>query len=370
VVLNVLVTGSNGFVGKNLCVALKRRKDLLLSEYDLNNSPEDLRRFLESVDVIYHLAGVNRPEDSSEYETGNAGFVLEICSILAGLNRAPKIIFASSIQVGLDNPYASSKWNAEDALRAFSERTHAACVVYRLNNLFGKWCRPNYNSVTATFCHNIAHGLPITISDPAKQIELTYIDDVVAAFLSELAVGEPGLRLAEPLQSRKTTLGDLAATIRAFHTARTDHHVPDFSDSFIRALYATYCSYLETSNLGYALDVKSDARGSLAEYLKAKSVGQFFISRTHPGVTRGNHYHDSKAEKFLVLQGEAVIRLRHILGNEIVEYRLRGEDYLVVDIPPGYTHSIQNVGSDELVTLFWTDEVFDPQKTDTYPEDP
>jgi UDP-2-acetamido-2,6-beta-L-arabino-hexul-4-ose reductase len=366
---NVLVTGSEGFIGKNLCVTLRQREDVRLYEYDLGHSPEEWHRSLAVADVIFHLAGVNRPRDVSEYETGNAGFTAELCSLLRGLNRTPTIVFASSIQVELNNPYGASKRKAEEVLRAFAQATGTSCVVYRLKNLFGKWCRPNYNAVTATFCYNTAHDLPLTISDLAHEIELTYIDDVVAAFLGELAPGSSGFRYGDALKSYRITLGGLADMIRTFRAMRSTLNLPDFSNPFVRALYATYVSYLEATDLSYHLDCKADQRGSLAEFIKTTSAGQIFVSRTRPGVTRGNHFHHTKIEKFLVVQGEALIRFRHVLGSEIFEYPVRGEEYKVVDIPPGYTHSIQNVGQSELVTLFWADEVFDPQRPDTFPED-
>ncbi len=366
--LNVLVTGSNGFVGKNLCVALKQLGGLRLREYDVDQSPEELHRYLDEAELIFHLAGVNRPRDLSEYDTGNAGFTAEICAYLSSRNRAPKIVFSSSIQAELDNPYGISKRKAEEFLRRFAETSRAACVVYRLKNLFGKWCRPNYNAVTATFCHNIAKGLPITISDRASEIELTYIDDVIKAFCDELVPGEAGFRFGKPLPCYHISLGKLADTIQSFHSMRVTLALADFSDSFVRALYATYLSYLPPADLGYRLETKSDPRGSLAEFVKSKSAGQVFVSRTRPGIIRGNHYHHTKVEKFLVVQGEAVIRLRLILGGDVIEYKVRGEDFQVVDIPPGYTHSIQNTGSDELVTIFWADEVFDPGRPDTHQE--
>jgi UDP-2-acetamido-2,6-beta-L-arabino-hexul-4-ose reductase len=223
--------------------------------------------------------------------------------------------------------------------------------------------------VTATFCYNTAHDLPVSISDPAREMDLTYVDDVVNAFLEELAPGVPGFRYAGELTFYRVTLGELAEIIRAFRQTRSSLKAPDYSQPFIRALYATYVSYLDPADFGYSLTPKADQRGSLAEFIKSPGIGQVFVSRTQPGVTRGNHYHDTKVEKFLVLQGEAIIRLRHILESEVVEYRVRGEDYRVVDIPPGYTHSIQNVGDEEVVTLFWADEVFDPDRTDTHYED-
>ncbi len=363
---DVLVTGARGFVGRNLCAALRRMETVQLMEIDQDSSREDLESALSRAEVVFHLAGVNRPQQEQEFFTGNTGLTEELCDILNGCGRAPKIVFSSSIQVDQDNPYGTSKRLAEETLRRFAEKTGAECVVYRLKNLFGKWCRPNYNSVTATFCHNLAHGLPIHISDRARELELTYIDDAVAAFLTELDPGKPGFRFAPSLPCRRVTLGELAEKIRAFRDSRTSLQLPDFRDRFDRSLYATYLSYLAGEEFGYGLEVRSDQRGSLAEFLKSPAMGQIFVSRTRPGVTRGNHYHHTKTEKFLVLQGDAMIRFRHIESDQVIEHRLRGEDFRVMDIPPGYTHSLENIGQDDLVTLFWASEVFDPEHPDTY----
>lgn len=376
--MKVLVTGANGFVGKNLCVELGRREGVTLFRYDVDSRPADLDEALAQADVIFHLAGVNRPQNVAEYKTGNAGFTGEICQKLVALGRKPKLVLSSSIQAELDNPYGISKREAEEAVRSYSTQIGAPGVVYRLKNLFGKWCRPNYNSVIATFCHNIAHGLPIQISNPANVVDLTYIDDVVAAFVAELDDVRTGFRFADPLPSHKTTLGELAALVTSFREQRKTLLLPDFSQPFVKALYSTYLSYLETDNFAYCLDIKTDNRGSLAEFVKSPTAGQMFISRTKPGITRGNHFHHTKTEKFMVVQGEAVIRFRRVNAevsgqrsevsdqkSEVIEYRVRGEEYKVVDIPPGYTHSIENVGSGELVTLFWANEVFDVKRPDT-----
>jgi len=377
--VKVLVTGSNGFIGKNLCSVLRRREDMELLVYDLDKRPEDLESALEIADVVFHLAGVNRPEKEEEFYTGNTGSTEEICERLRELGRAPKIILSSSIQAELDNPYGVSKRKAEEVLREFAEETGAACVVYRFKNLFGKWCRPNYNSVTATFCNNIAHDLPIQISDPKNEMELTYIDDVVEALVGELdGIKESGFRLGRELPSYTVSLGELAELIRSFREMRETLLLPDFSKAFVRNLYATYLSYLHEKDFAYGLTQHEDERGELAELLKSEHVGQIFVSRTRPGITRGNHYHDSKVEKFVVLEGEAVIRFRSIVSEvggqrsevrKVLEYPVSGREFKVVDIPPGYAHSIENVGDGYMVVLFWADEVFDKDNPDTFYEE-
>lgn len=362
----VVVTGAQGFVGKHLCAALRLRQDVEVLAHDLGSPRGALDEALAAADVVFHLAGVNRPEKPEDFETGNAGFTADILRVVREARRAPKIVLSSSIQAERDNPYGRSKRAAEEVLRGFCGETGAEGVVHRLKNLFGKWCRPNYNSVVATFCHNIANDLPIQISDPANVVDLTYIDDVVAAFLAELdAPPGAGFRLAAPLPSHAVSLGELAGLLREFRAHRSTLVLPDYSTPFVRALYATYLSYLPAETYAYGLDVKSDARGSLAEFVKSRHFGQIFVSRTKPGITRGNHWHHTKTEKFMVVQGEGLIRLRQIHGDAVVEFRARGEEYRVVDIPPGYTHSIENVGTGDMVTLFWASEPFDPSRPDT-----
>ena len=367
----VLVTGSEGFIGKHLMEALARRPNVRALGCDIGNTPEELGRALEQADVIYHLAGVNRPTDLKELESGNVDFTRSLCNSLQALGRQPTFVLSSSIQAELDNPYGISKRQAELILQTWSTMTGARCVVFRLKNVFGKWCRPNYNSVVATFCHNIAHGLPLSISDPSKALELVYIDDIVDAFLKVLEQHPGACGYWEIPRSFTITLGDLADKIQSFRQSRQNLTLPSFADDFPRYLYATYLSYLDSQDFAYNLDIKRDDRGELAEFIKSPHAGQIFVSRTKPGITRGNHYHHTKTEKFLVIEGEALIRLRSIqptssgMHTNLVEYRVSGRDFRVVDIPPGYTHSIENVGSAEMVVLFWSSEIFAPGKPDT-----
>jgi UDP-2-acetamido-2,6-beta-L-arabino-hexul-4-ose reductase len=284
------------------------------------------------------------------------------------MGRNPLIVLSSSIQAALDNLYGLSKRKAEEIVLNFSNNRRTSTFAFRLAGVFGKWCRPNYNSVVATFCHNIARSLPIAISDPAREIDLVYIDDVVDAFIGimedHMPASDGKYCLVEP--TYRISLGELAETIRGFRESRISLSVPDVNDPFVRALYATYISYLPRDSFAYTLTQRADPRGELAELLKSPNIGQIFVSRTRPGITRGHHYHDTKVEKFVVLEGDAVIRFRHILGEDVIEYPVSGREFRVVDIPPGYTHSIENIGRDDLIVLFWATEIFDPDIPDTY----
>lgn len=362
----ILITGGRGFLGRNLTSHLWARNDCETFVFDQDDSPTNLESWLGVADVVFHLAGVNRPKDECEFESGNAGLTEGICAFLRQARRQPRIVFASSIQAELQNPYGISKRKAELALQAFAAATGARVRVYRLKNLFGKWCRPNYNSVTATFCHNIANDLPIAVLDTDHEVELSYVDDVVAAFLGELETEPHAGEARTGIPSYRTCLGDLAGRIQAFHDMRISLTLPDFSDRFNQALYATYLSYVPAYLLREDLQIRRDARGSLAEFIKSKHFGQIFVSRTKPGVTRGNHYHHTKTEKFFVVGGEGIIRMRQIESSEVLEYKVRGEAFQVIDIPPGYTHSIENIGAGDMVTLFWASEIFDPDRPDTY----
>jgi len=364
--MNIVITGSRGFIGRNLVAHLARQEEAQIFGFDLGQSLTVLEAALVEADIVFHLAGVNRPESLEEFTTGNVDFTVQVCDMLKQTGRPVPFVLSSSIQAERDNPYGRSKLQAEAVVKDYAEATRAAGIIYRLKNVFGKWCRPNYNSVVATFCHNIAHDLPITISNPANELELVHVDDVVAHFTNELHHQTPaGIHYRDVTPAFTVTLGELVNLLRSFREIRQTLTLPDLSDLFIRRLYGTYLSYLAKDDFAYDLHQRCDPRGCLAEFVKSPTAGQIFVSTTKPGITRGNHYHHTKTEKFLVLQGEALIRFRHIENGEIIEYPVRGEDFRVVDIPPGYTHSIENIGTGELVTLFWASEIFDPEHPDT-----
>ncbi len=363
---NVLVTGSRGFIGKNLMEALSRTKDVAFTTFDRGDTDAHLEQVLGAADVVYHLAGVNRPKEDQEFADVNAGLTRTVTTVLERLGRAPLVVLASSTQAELDNPYGKSKKAAEEVLTDFGRRTGARIAIYRLPGVFGKWSRPNYNTVVATFCHNIARGLDIAISDRSREITLVYIDDVVQEFLGLLERKLSGGPFLSISRSFTVTLGELADRIRALRDMRKTLVVPDLDDKLMRCLHATFLSFCDERDLSYPLDVKKDERGSLFELIKSPHFGQIFLSRTRAGVIRGNHYHNSKVEKFCVIQGRAVIRFRHILSREVISYHVSDEKVEVVDIPPGYTHSIENLSAGEMVVLFWANEVFDAARPDTY----
>lgn len=364
----ILVTGSAGFIGKHVCLALRRTGDFSVIEYDTGSDPGRLSEMIARCQFVIHLAGINRPKDDSEFIAGNSDFTRELCTLIAHDGRKIPIAISSSIQAERDTPYGVSKRLAEEALLEHHQTTNAPVFLYRLPNVFGKWSRPNYNTVVATFCHNISRGLPVTISDPAADLRFVYIDDVVAD-LVELAAGNPTAeavihRDVSPVHS--ITLGDLHDLILSFKNCRDSSMVPDLGHLLTKCLYSTYLSFLEPDDFARPVDLKTDDRGWLFELVKSKGAGQIFVSNTKPGVTRGNHYHDTKVEKFCVIQGQGVIRFRHILGEEIIEYPVSDHEINVVDIPPGLTHSIENTGDGEMITLFWANEIFDSEHPDTH----
>lgn len=368
--MKVLITGARGFIGTNLGVALERAA-VEVARVDVESPPADWAAGARGATAVFHLAGVNRPSDEREFDAGNLGSLDALFSALAqaaagSAGTPPVIVLSSSTQAAEDSPYGRSKLAAELALEEYSRRTGTPAVIYRLPGVFGKWARPDYNSVVATFCHRIARGLPIGISDPSRVLRLVHIDDVIAAFVRHLENAPDGVTrgAAEPVF--EVALGELAARIRGFRDARTTLEVADASDPLTRRLLGTYTSYVPPEDLAYALQQRTDARGTLAELLKSARFGQIFVSRTKPGVTRGNHYHDLKVEKFCVVEGDAVIRFRPVTGGAVTEHRVSGIELKVVDIPPGMTHNIENVGGGDLVVLFWASEILDRDRPDTH----
>jgi UDP-2-acetamido-2,6-beta-L-arabino-hexul-4-ose reductase len=362
-VKRIVVTGARGFIGRHVTSLLAYGSEVKVSEIIRETSGEQARAALAEADAVIHLAGVNRPQDQSEFESGNAELTRWLVSALREAGRNATVVLASSTRADDDTPYGRSKREAEAAVRMYGEQTGASIAIYRLPNVFGKWSRPFYNTVVATFCHSIARDLPIDVHDPARTIRLVYGEDVAQALI-ESALDQRMSTQVEPVYER--ALGEIVALSRQFKALRTELRLPDFSDSFVRKLYTTYVSFLPEEEIGYALQQYADERGTLAELLKSPWFGQIFVSRTRPGVTRGNHFHQTKTEKFVVVEGDAVIRMRPSDGGDVVEIAVQGRDFRVVDIPPGYTHSITNIGDRELVTLFWSSEIFDRERPDTY----
>ena len=380
----ILVTGARGFIGRNLCLALRRVKDYEVLEFDLDRPATDLPNLAARADLVFHLAGVNRPTDEKEFTEGNAVLTRQLCAALESAGRRAPLVLSSSVQAELDNPYGRSKQAAEDAVLEYHQRTSAPAYIYRFPNVFGKWSRPNYNTVVATFCHNISRGLPVQVSNRANPLRFVYIDDIVRAFLGIASGSAHADTVRHEVQPEHSiTLGELHDRILSFHQGRRQGLLPDLADPLTRYLYSTYISFYDPAELSYPVDLKTDDRGWLFELVKSPHAGQIFVSRTRPGITRGNHYHDTKIEKFCVIQGEGIIRLRSLLpaprsqlptpnsqlptpSSELIEYPVNDREIRVVDIPPGYPHSIENTGSTDMLTLFWANEIFNPQRPDTY----
>ncbi len=364
----VLLTGAEGFIGRNIRSRLERREDIRLICFDQANARADLLEGVRAADFVMHLAGINRPKDISEFETGNTLLTEELAGLLATRNDGIPLLISSSSQAALDNPYGRSKLAAEEAVREYGAKTGAPVFVFRLPNVFGKWCRPNYNSVIATWCYNTTRSLPIEINDPSTELNLVYIDDVAESFIAaldgEMSPDPDGF--CRVGQTYTMTLGEISDLLATFVSSRKSLVMPSMESGFARRLYATWLSFLPEEEFSYALEIKRDDRGWLAEFMKCASFGQIFISKTKPGITRGNHWHHTKAEKFLVIQGRALIKFRHINDGKTLQYPVSGDELRVVDIPVGYAHSITNIGETELITLFWADEVFDPADADTY----
>jgi UDP-2-acetamido-2,6-beta-L-arabino-hexul-4-ose reductase len=368
--MNILITGANGFIGKNLCIELDN-KGFEILPYDLNSSKNDLLHFIDIADFVIHLAGINRPLSVDEFYDGNANLTKTLIDSVINSGKKIPILFSSSTQAELDNDYGKSKKMAEDFLFDFMEKHNNPVAIYRLTNVFGKWCKPNYNSVVATFCHNIANNLPIEIRDKNYQVRLVYIDDIVKEFIDCISRNKFALerKINEVLPTYSLSLGELAEKLYGFKSTRDTYFVPNIQSAFDQKLYATYLSYLATDEFAYNLKMNVDGRGSFTEILKTQTEGQISVNISKPGITKGNHYHHTKNEKFVVVSGECEIKFRKIGTKEIISYLVNGNDMKVVDIPPGYTHSIKNVGSADSVTIMWASELFDKDNPDTYFEE-
>ena len=405
--MKILVTGAKGFVGRNLCASLRNIRDskdktvtvelgIELMEYDVDSPAELLDTYCAEADFVYNLAGVNRPQDPAEFLEGNFGFASTLLDTLKKHGNRCPVMLSSSTQALLDNPYGLSKKAGEDLFYAYAEETGARVLVYRFPNVFGKWCRPNYNSAVATFCHNIAHDLPITVNDRSVEMTLVYVDDVVEELLRALSGGEnrveafcevPGGEnrvrtfcevpvgenrvgtFCEVPVVHLVTLGRIADLIYSFRASRDTRGVPDMSDLFAKKLYATYLSYLPEEAFSYPLKMNCDDRGSFTEMLRTDDRGQVSVNISKPGITKGNHWHHTKNEKFIVVSGQGVIRFRKIGDTRVIEYPVCGDKIEVVDIPTGYTHNISNTGTIDMVTVMWANECFDPNKPDTFYEE-
>lgn len=365
--MKILVTGTKGFIGKNLVVTLERIGDLEIYRYDIGTNPELLEIYTKDCEFVFHLAGINRPRNVEEFMECNFGFTSRLLGLLKSNHNTCPVLTTSSIQAILDNPYGQSKKAAEDLLFAYGQKTGAKVLVYRLPNVFGKWCRPDYNSAVATFCHNIAHGLPIKVNNQNVVMNLVYIDDVVEEFTRALGgkeTREGDFCTVSTVHTLK--LEEIVDLIYSFKNSRRELAIPDMADDFIKKLYATYLSYLPVDRFAYPLKMNVDDRGSFTEMIRTPERGQVSVNISRPGITKGNHWHHTKNEKFLVVGGQGVIRFRKVGFDEIVEYHVSGEKLEVVDIPVGYTHNIENLGDSDMITIMWASECFDSEKPDTY----
>ena len=378
--MKILVTGAKGFVGRNLVSQLHNIQDgkarnygisgenLTIYEYDMDSDPSELEIYCKQADFVFNLAGVNRPKDESEFMKGNFGFASTLLDMLKKYNNACPVMISSSIQAAQDNPYGESKRAGEQLMFDYSKETGAKVLVYRFPNVFGKWCRPNYNSAVATFCNNIAHDLPIRVNDSSVVMNLVYIDDVVDELISALKGQEH--RKGEYFEVSVVptiTLGGIVELIKSFRQMPDTLAVPDLGDAFIKKLYSTYLSYLPKENFCYPLRMNVDERGSFTEIIRTADRGQFSVNISKPGITKGQHWHHTKNEKFVVVSGHGLIQLRKIGTEEVINFEVSGEKMEVVEMIPGYTHNIINLSdTEDLVTFMWCNECFDPERPDTY----
>ncbi len=361
--MRIVITGADGFIGTNLRMRLAELGQSDVACVTLDTPAGAVQAALAQADFVFHLAGINRPQDPAEFATGNAGLTQDVCATLAAAGRQASMVLASSTQALQDNPYGRSKLAAEEAVRAYGAATCAAVHVLRLPNVFGKWCRPNYNSAVATFCHNIARGLPIKVNDPAASMTLVYVDDVLDCFV-RLLDGSDGSAVVDPQYT--TTVGELARLVQSFKDSRTTLMTERVGAGLVRALYATYVSYLPVEAFAYPVVQHADPRGVFAEVLKTPDCGQFSYFTAHPGITRGGHYHHSKTEKFLVIKGQARFKFRQMQTGQTHELLTSGAKPEIVETVPGWTHDITNIGTDEMIVMLWANEVFDRDRPDTF----
>ena len=374
------MTGANGFVGRNFVSQLenigsgKARNYAIAGEelrvlcYDVDSDPAVLEEYCRRADFVFNLAGVNRPEDPSEFMKGNFGFASLLLDTLKKCGNSCPVMISSSTQAALDNPYGESKRAGEELLFEYGRETGAKVLVYRFPNVFGKWCRPNYNSAVATFCHNIAHGLPIRVNDPSVVMHLVYIDDVVDELIGALSGDEhrAGAFCEVPVV-HEITLGGIVDLLYSFRDMQQDLEVPDLGDAFAKKLYSTYLSYLPKERFCYPLKMNVDNRGSFTEIIRTPDRGQFSVNISKPGITKGEHWHHTKNEKFVVVSGHGLVQLRKIGTDEVINFEVSGEKMEVVEMIPGYTHNIINLSdTEDLVTFMWANEAFNPERPDTY----
>lgn len=367
--MKVLVTGADGFIGKNLCTSLNYDDRMEVFRFDKEDKREKLEEYVKNCEFVFHLAGVNRPKEVEEYQEGNFGFTSELLSLLKQNRNNCPVMLSSSIQAELDNPYGKSKKDGEELLKSYGEEVNAKILIYRFPNVFGKWCRPNYNSAVATFCHNIAHDLPVQVNGRDTKLNLVYIDDVVEELVNALrgqeSRGEDGFCYVRTVHT--VTLGEVVDLLHSFRESRTSLLIPDMTEGgFCKKLYSTYLSYLPEEEFKYPLKMNVDDRGSFTEIIRTLGNGQFSVNISKPGIEKGNHWHNTKNEKFVVVSGNALIQFRKPDSETIISYHVSGEKLEVVDIPVGYTHNIINEGEGDLITFMWCNECFNPDRPDTY----
>jgi len=365
--MKILVTGSEGFIGKNLVAELKNHCEHEVFKFDRNTEQSLLDSFCRDAEFVFHLAGVNRPNNETEFMEGNCGFTSLLLSKLKEHKNNCTIMISSSIQAENQSPYGISKKAGEDLVFKYGKETGSSVLVYRFPNVYGKWSKPNYNSAVATFCHNIANGFEIKVNNPLTNMKLVYIDDVIKEMLSALDGNENREgNYCEVSNVSEIELGEIAKLIYSFKESRESLMIPNLENSFDKKLYSTYLSYLPVNDLSYSLKMHTDLRGSFTEFLKTSSSGQVSVNLSKPGVVKGNHWHHSKVEKFLVISGKGVIRLRGVNSDLVTEYFVNDNKFEVVEIPAGYTHNIENLGTTNMVTIMWVNEVYDPENPDTY----